>query len=89
MFFFYVERSPSQDDWPIFVKQLAHFKVGVALVCPGVELFEVGVACATPKVYKYLPLGQRRIVPYQTKRVLFRLKWGGGAPSACEDLALA
>ena len=32
------------------------FHVGVALACIGVALFEVGVARATPKVYKSPPL---------------------------------
>ena len=32
------------------------FEVGVELACIGVALFEVGVARATPKVYKSPPL---------------------------------
>ena len=35
------------------------FQVGVALACIGVALLEVGVARATPKVYKSPPLHVR------------------------------
>ena len=37
------------------------FQVGVALSCIGVALLEVGVACATPKVYKSPPLKRPRL----------------------------